>query len=395
MLMDVLGIIIGFVTIVLLLSILVTALVQTLTSFSGRRHKALELGISESDIAATLATVVDGVIIANDKGENAIGPFVTAVENAKALTTSAKLIAAMTHAIDAVPDNCSVKDLLKYVLETARDDQHVDQVRQLFERAGESLQAPKDESKSQALVQAVEGLVRGSSDERRKQLPELVGKGINRIKGVNDTRILTDLVKKTVARAATDKRVTWIEDKEVVEPLQVAGVPATGVEAVRLTLDQARQTMDAKFLQWARALTFIFALVVAVTFQASVPDILTKLQGDAALRAEAEKLARGLTAGDESQKPANVDATVADLAKLGIEPITNTSFYWTTVNGKTTVHGDHILGVLFMAVLLSFGAPFWYRMLKELIGFKDALRKKEDQGETVKTVETTIKAKTK
>jgi hypothetical protein len=35
-----------------------------------------------------------------------------------------------------------------------------------------------------------------------------------------------------------------------------------------------------------------------------------------------------------------------------------------------------------MAVLLSFGAPFWYRMLKELVGLKDALRKKDDKVET-------------
>ena len=38
---------------------------------------------------------------------------------------------------------------------------------------------------------------------------------------------------------------------------------------------------------------------------------------------------------------------------------------------------DRIFGVLFTAVLLSFGAPFWYRVLREFVGLKDALRKKE------------------
>ena len=54
MLLDTIGIIVGFLTVVLLLSILVTAIVQTAANLMRRRHKALALGVTESNIVQTI-----------------------------------------------------------------------------------------------------------------------------------------------------------------------------------------------------------------------------------------------------------------------------------------------------------------------------------------------------
>src|SRR5262245_48000235 len=57
MFLDTLGIIIGYVTIVLLLSILVTAMVQTAASLMRRRNKALVLGVTETRIEQTIESL--------------------------------------------------------------------------------------------------------------------------------------------------------------------------------------------------------------------------------------------------------------------------------------------------------------------------------------------------
>src|SRR5688572_29644737 len=57
MLLDTIGIIVGFLTVVLLLSILVTAIVQTAANLMRRRHKALALGVAESKIVQTIESL--------------------------------------------------------------------------------------------------------------------------------------------------------------------------------------------------------------------------------------------------------------------------------------------------------------------------------------------------
>ena len=48
-------------------------------------------------------------------------------------------------------------------------------------------------------------------------------------------------------------------------------------------------------------------------------------------------------------------------------------FYWTTSAGALDVEWGNVGGVLMTAALLSLGAPFWFQMLQKLSGLRDAL----------------------
>jgi hypothetical protein len=66
----------------------------------------------------------------------------------------------------------------------------------------------------------------------------------------------------------------------------------------------------------------------------------------------------------------------SDLSSIGFGPLDDFSYYFERVSAdQTSFRWDRLFGVLFMAVLMSFGAPMWYRILRELVGLKDALRK--------------------
>lgn len=370
MLLDTLGIIIGFITIVLLLSILVTAIVQTIVSTSRLRHRKLRDGLAASNLLDALQT--------------ATGFSGPKKESPAAAGTPQDKGAAKTAAKTESPEDSA----------TAKQ--------KLFQRIWETIED---------------------------------------------------------AQSTQDPRATWLEDKQVIDPLKTAGVAETGIALVQYALDTARRRAEDKLLQWSRGLTFGLSVLVAFLFAASVPDLLNRLSEDAEFRARAEALGEkiahqtpteystivlgspGLRArtaflrkypayavqlGGLRFEAASVDDLVAnfetamdaepqrdalaaefrtlvdkeleeesdraadaarravtDLAAIGLEPIRNFNFYYTKdATGNYDVNFDRILGVLFMAVLMSFGAAFWYRTLKELVGLKDALRKRGDTPET-------------
>jgi len=75
---------------------------------------------------------------------------------------------------------------------------------------------------------------------------------------------------------------------------------------------------------------------------------------------------------DEAKK------AMSSLALLGIEPWGDPQFY----SGGGSIRWANLLGVLVTALLLSFGAPFWFDNLKRVAGLRDALKPVEaDSGE--------------
>jgi hypothetical protein len=257
MLLDALGIIIGFVAIVLLLSILVTAIVQTLSNLTRLRNHALSHGVTESGLAKTVEDI--------------------ATPSAQASTSTAS-------------------QLIQFAL-------------------------------------------------RKAQQP------------------------------LSDKRATWLENEEIIEPLRDAGVGAQELALAQHKLNETRRVTDTKYLQWARVITFFTAVVVAIVFQVSAPHLLQRLHQDADFRARAEALGERLA--KEPEPKGDIRGTTSQLAGFDIRPWADPKFYGQL--DPLRIEFGRIVGVLFMAVLLSFGAPFWYKALKELIGLKDALRKKADQ----------------
>ena len=347
MLLDMLGILIGFVAVILLVSILVTGIVQTVSSFGRLRHRALVRGIDEAGLR-------------------------------------------------------SLGDDLKVKLE----------------------------SRAQPLARAkVQGEYRVEDSEQS------VAYGA--------ASQIASNIKNSVDRACNDKRITWLDPKQIVEPLRAAGAHASVVISAEQQFERAKDIMEYKFLQWTRVTTFVVALVVAGLFQISAPDLLERLQEDNEFRLRAaatgEQLSgepageyEGFLYGPElaartnflklhpkyttqlgeltfearsvddlvadfetamdaeenrdalaaeyrllvENELADPDAAVAmaaarrsvnDLGALDIQVLADKNFF---------MDPQHIVGILFTAILLSLGAPFWFNVLKELVGLKDALRKK-------------------
>lgn len=54
---------------------------------------------------------------------------------------------------------------------------------------------------------------------------------------------------------------------------------------------------------------------------------------------------------------------------------------WTFYKDDTGYRGNAILGVLITTILLSFGAPFWYHQLRNLVALRDALKPQSAEAE--------------
>nr|AQQ74479.1 hypothetical protein [uncultured bacterium] len=70
-----------------------------------------------------------------------------------------------------------------------------------------------------------------------------------------------------------------------------------------------------------------------------------------------------------------------DLAGLDIRLFDMSFDFYRPVDertGERRFDFSRMLGLLITAMLVSLGAPFWYERLKELVGLKDALRKREE-----------------
>jgi len=377
-----LGILIGFVAIILLLSILVTASIQTISSFARLRHRSLVRGINEAQL----------------------------------------------------------EGLSKYV-ERRLEAQLITQreADRKASAAGEAGEGAASASKGQAAAIATANAAAEVSvpSRRERKCPSVLSGAVIAEIGESINREIED--------ARNDKRVTWLDARAMLRPVRAAGAHAFTLTRAEQQLARALKIMEDKYLQWTRVITFMLAFLIAGLFQVSTPELLERLQKDHEfrLRAEAagEQLAREVPAefeiilvgpgvrarqeflkrhphykaqlGEMTFEPRSVNDLVADfetaldaeenrdalaaeyrelieeelaspealreaarkgvsgLAGLGIEPVIDWTFF------TKLAKPGYLVGVLVTAVLLSFGAPFWYRILKELVGLKDALRKKQ------------------
>lgn len=83
-----------------------------------------------------------------------------------------------------------------------------------------------------------------------------------------------------------------------------------------------------------------------------------------------------ITAARAEQADALRDRAMGDLARFSITPWGRTTeFYWRPGGPYLGLRPGRYLGVLVTAVFLSFGAPFWFNRLRDLIALRDQLEK--------------------
>jgi hypothetical protein len=335
MLLDIIGIIIGFVTIVLLLSILVTAIVQTAANLMRRRHKALVLGVEETNIAQTIEALRDQI----DKQD---GNAAKLIDHAVATVTAARTDPRVTWLED--------KDVI----------------------------APLIEAKVPASGVAV---ARHVLDHTRRIMED---------KYLQWSRGLTVVASVIVA--------LWFgaSAPELLERLRTdaqfrARAEAMGEQLAKETPDEYRSIIQGA--PGLRARTRFLAAhpeytvqLGALRFEAlAVDDLVANFETAMDSEPRRDELAREFRTLVEKELEAeserSLDAakrSTSDLAGIGIEPLVDLAYYFEeNPAGETGFRWDRLFGVLFTAVLMSFGAPMWYRVLRQLVGLKDALRKKE------------------
>lgn len=229
---------------------------------------------------------------------------------------------------------------------------------------------------------------------------------------------------------------TWIdrkELKEILDGMDENEVPKNLVEKVDELFPRLEDISAKRFGFFMRVISIFWALVIAVVFQVSAPELLRDLSADPALRKavadsvvnveknpdltaqaldklaedhkdladtlkklKAERSGKAELIADlrdalkgRDDAPAIVDEyasnldrlhreeirrSIGALARIDIEPWRRgTEFYWTQAAGNLDIRWGNISGVLLMAVLLALGAPFWFQMLKNLSGLRDLL----------------------
>jgi hypothetical protein len=137
--------------------------------------------------------------------------------------------------------------------------------------------------------------------------------------------------------------------------------------------DQTMDRVSQRFTAHARAITFVGAVVVSVTFQVDTILIVNRLSADEALRAAL------VTAASTLPPPATTEAAAARpavdlIARYGLISVPRDVGAWWT-------HWKDVnpFGVAVTALLLSLGAPFWYNALAKLLQLRSVLARKDDE----------------
>jgi hypothetical protein len=157
-----------------------------------------------------------------------------------------------------------------------------------------------------------------------------------------------------------------------------AVAPATAAKPVVDELQLAIEAMEPgwrkRFQYFVRIITIAWAVVVAGGFQVSAPTLFSALSQERAL---AEQIAKGNAevarlASSSGEQDAALAQTAAKLDVFGIQFWNKGSdFYVDRSKGDWDLRWDAIIGVLLTAILLTFGAPFWFEQLRNLAALRD------------------------
>ena len=265
-------------------------------------------------------------------------------------------------------------------------------------------------------------------------------------------------------------RVSWIKNEDLIDCLKSAGVMLSADKAAKAltSFKRLESYMEKRFALFARFITFGLAVVVALLFQVSTPDLLRRLWSDAELRSRYVAMGKQLE-GENAPAALRVSSGTLDLQTLNLEALgdiapsypneaaafeefsgkaddptdgreelaaaledspqkdkilaefeqaldrrlTDAQQRGTLMSNEATArlatlditpwkHGwkfyrgtgaqglawDRLAGVLLTALLLTFGAPFWYARLKDVARLRDVVSGKVQETATQTIAET-------
>jgi hypothetical protein len=150
--------------------------------------------------------------------------------------------------------------------------------------------------------------------------------------------------------------------------------------------DQTMDRTSQRFTASTRAVTFAGAFIVAFGLQVDTPAMVNRLAADNQLREAFVSQAASVYATGSANSPEPID--------LGPEDVARRYQAFLATNGLIRVPSSglrewwigfrhiNVFGVLLTALLLSFGAPFWYSTLGGLLRLRSVLATKDDAQRT-------------
>jgi hypothetical protein len=161
----------------------------------------------------------------------------------------------------------------------------------------------------------------------------------------------------------------------------MAGAKSAFVGKVNSWFDQTIDRVSDRFTFTTRGVTFAVGLLLAFVVQLDTPLLVNRLATDPQLRAT---MLQQAVAIDQQQH--DFDKMTSDqrqqlfntLASAQLVSVPASFSEW-QANWRGNGLHPNPGGVLLSALLLSFGAPFWYNALKNLLQLRSTLAQKDDQ----------------
>jgi hypothetical protein len=147
----------------------------------------------------------------------------------------------------------------------------------------------------------------------------------------------------------------------------ITEAPSQFVGRIHSCFDETMDRVTHRFSRHVRVVTAVMAMAVAVGLQLDAFDVLKRLSTDAATRGSLGALAENL-----KQSPAPDASQIAEMQKLA-----SSGYAIMPENWKRDWNPAKIPGIALSTILLSLGAPFWYNALKDLVGLRPVLARKE------------------
>lgn len=200
--------------------------------------------------------------------------------------------------------------------------------------------------------------------------------------------------------------VTWLDEdvlrralEEKAKEIAKSSDEKTTDEDVAKTVDgvverfgRLQNSLRNRYETRMRGVSLLWAVVVAVVFQLSAPQLIRDLSTDPGLRASVlasmpaeleqtdDQTADDETADDETannevaeaaavaeRTRIEIEKQVDELARVNITPWRHGKKFYTDYPANVS----NIIGVLLTAILLTLGAPFWYDALKAAVKWRD------------------------
>lgn len=159
------------------------------------------------------------------------------------------------------------------------------------------------------------------------------------------------------------------------------GAKSTFVAKVNAWFDQTMDRVSDRFTFTTRGVTFAMGLLLAFVVQLDTPLLVNRLATDPQLRASMvqQAVAVDLQQHEFDKIPSEERRQMFNtLASADLVSVPASFAEWKANWSGNRLHPNFI-GVLLSAMLLSFGAPFWYNALKNLLQLRSILAQKDDE----------------